>query len=61
MVAKLIVLFVRLCFTSNLVMREVSLYDVQKLLGHKKVDQAMKYAHLGPDFISDSVKRLDVI
>ena len=46
-------------FASNLVMKEVSLYAVQKLLGHKKLDQTMKYAHLAPDFIAESVKRLD--
>ncbi|WP_423062682.1 tyrosine-type recombinase/integrase [Candidiatus Paracoxiella cheracis] len=46
-------------FASNLVMKEVSLYAVQKLLGHKKIDQTMKYAHLAPDFIAESVRRLD--
>ncbi|MCX7125422.1 MAG: site-specific integrase [Gammaproteobacteria bacterium] len=46
-------------FASNLVMKEVGLYVVQKLLGHKKIDQTMKYAHLAPDFIAESVKRLN--
>lgn len=46
-------------FASNLVMKGVSLYAVQKLLGHKKIDQTMKYAHLAPDYIAESVGRLD--
>lgn len=46
-------------FASNLVMEEVSLYAVQKLMGHKKIDQTMKYAHLAPEYIAESVGRLD--
>jgi integrase len=46
-------------FASNLVMKDVSLYAVQKLLGHKKIDQTMKYAHLAADFIAESVAKLD--
>lgn len=46
-------------FASHLVMKEVSLYAVQKLMGHQKIDQTMKYAHLAPDFIAESVGRLD--
>lgn len=46
-------------FASNLVMKEVSLYAVQKLLGHKKIEQTMKYAHLAPEFVAESVARLD--
>lgn len=46
-------------FASRLVMAGVSLYTVQKLLGHKKTDQTMKYAHLAPDFIAESVRKLD--
>jgi len=46
-------------FASKLVMKEVSLYTVQKLLGHKKISQTMKYAHLAPDFMAESVGRLD--
>lgn len=46
-------------FASRLVMKEVSLYAVQKLLGHKKVDQTMKYAHLAPSYIAESVSKLD--
>ena len=47
-------------FASNLVMKGVSLYAVQKLMGHKRIDQTMKYAHLAPEYIAESVGRLDV-
>lgn len=46
-------------FASKLVMKDVSLYAVQKLLGHKRIDQTVKYAHLAPDYIAESVGRLD--
>jgi len=46
-------------FASKLVMKEVSLYTVQKLLGHKKIGQTMKYAHLAPSYMAESVGRLD--
>tara|TARA_R110000868_G_scaffold144960_1_gene364466 strand:- start:10950 stop:12170 length:1221 start_codon:yes stop_codon:yes gene_type:complete len=46
-------------FASRLVMKNVSLYVVQKLLGHRKIEQTMKYAHLAPEFIAESVGRLD--
>lgn len=32
---------------------------LQKLLGHKKIDQTMKYAHLAADYIAESVAKLD--
>lgn len=47
-------------FASRLVMKEVSLYAVQKLLGHKQIDQTMKYAHLAPSYIAESVSKLDL-
>ena len=46
-------------FASKLVMKGVSLYTVQRLLGHKNTEQTMKYAHLAADYIAESVRRLD--
>ena len=39
-------------FASWLVMADVSLYKVQKLLGHKSAAMTEKYAHLAPDQVA---------
>ncbi len=46
-------------FASNLVMKGRSLYEVQKLLGHKDLQTTMIYAHLSPDYLKESVKVLE--
>jgi integrase len=46
-------------FASKLVMKGVPLYDVQKLLGHKDSQTTMIYAHLSPDYLKESVKKLE--
>lgn len=46
-------------FASRLVMKGRSLYEVQKLLGHKDIKTTMIYAHLSPDYLKESVKVLE--
>ena len=36
-------------YASRLVMNDVSLYQVQKLLGHSSPLMTMRYAHLSPE------------
>ena len=45
-------------YASQLVMRGVSLYIVQKLLGHKHIETTMRYAHLSPEAKDDAVQKL---
>jgi len=50
----------RSTFASNLVMSGVDIYAVLKLLGHHDVKITEKhYAHLTPNFLSQSVARLN--
>ena len=46
-------------FASNLVMKKRPLYDVQRLLGHRDIQTTMIYAHLSPDYLKESVKKLE--
>jgi len=46
-------------FASWLVMKGVSLFDVQKLLLHSKIQTTMLYAHLAPDHLQNSIKTID--
>jgi len=48
-------------FASWLVMNGVSLFDVQKLLLHSKIQTTMTYAHLAPDHLQDSMETIDRI
>lgn len=45
-------------FASQLVMRGVSLYTVQTLLGHGSSVMTQRYAHLQPDHLADAVNML---
>jgi integrase len=42
-------------FASWLVMNGVDLATVSKLMGHKTIQMTMRYAHLAPDYLADSV------
>ncbi len=46
-------------FASRLAMRGVPLQAVQQLLGHARIDETMRYAHLSPGAKRDAVSRLD--
>lgn len=46
-------------FASWLVMSEVDLPSLQRLLGHKNIQNTMIYAHLAPDHLKWAVARLD--
>ena len=49
-------------FASNLVMQEgVELNDIRALLGHKKMDMTLRYAHLLPKHKTRVVNRLDQV
>jgi integrase len=46
-------------YASRLVMRGVPIYNVSKLLGHSKIQMTMRYAHLAPEGLEESVAVLD--
>ncbi len=43
-------------FASWLVQNGVSLYVVQKMLGHRRISQTERYSHLRQDTIDDAVE-----
>lgn len=49
----------RHCFASDLVRKGVSLYVVQKLLGHLSPRMTKRYAHLQDDQLTQAIKVLD--
>ncbi|MEN8131517.1 MAG: tyrosine-type recombinase/integrase [Pseudomonadota bacterium] len=46
-------------FASQLVMKGVDLYTVQKLMGHASVQMTERYAHLAPDHLRTAVEVID--
>ncbi|PHQ72264.1 MAG: hypothetical protein COB93_00925 [Sneathiella sp.] len=46
-------------FASRLVQGGVPLYDVMHMTGHKSLEMVQRYAHLAPEFQSQSIKVLD--
>jgi integrase len=46
-------------FASRLVQRGAPLYEVQKLMGHKSIEQTQRYAKLRPDNLARAVALLD--
>jgi integrase len=49
----------RHCFASYLAMAGVDLIRIKELLGHSDVKMTLRYAHLSPSFVRESVQRLD--
>lgn len=45
-------------FASHLIMKGVSVFEVQKLLGHSDIKTTMRYAHLSPDQLTGITDRL---
>ena len=48
----------RHAFASWLVQRSVSLYEVQKLLGHADISTTQIYSHLAPETLHQTVNKL---
>jgi integrase len=46
-------------FASHLVMRGASIKAVQELLGHSSILMTMRYAHLAPEVVNETVRLLD--
>ena len=46
-------------FASNLVMKGVYLYVVQRLLGHATINMTQRYAHLQPQQFKDAIGKLE--
>lgn len=43
-------------FASQFMMNSGNIYDLQKVLGHSKIDMTMVYAHLSPEHLSGATK-----
>jgi integrase len=46
-------------FVSRLVMKDVNLWTVQELAGHKTISMTTRYAHLAPEHNQAAVEKLD--
>jgi integrase len=47
-------------FASNYMMNGGNVFDLQKILGHTKIDMTMRYAHLSPNHLQNSLKFMDM-
>ncbi|MBK9293587.1 MAG: tyrosine-type recombinase/integrase [Oligoflexia bacterium] len=43
-------------FASHFMMNGGNLYDLQKILGHKRIEQTQRYAHLSPTHLENAIK-----
>lgn len=46
-------------FASQLVMSGVDILSVKKLMGHKKIQTTLVYSHLAPEYMKDTVTKLE--
>ena len=46
-------------FASHLAMRGAPLKAIQELLGHATIQMTMRYAHLAPEVVNETVRLLD--
>ena len=47
-------------FASNYMMNGGNVFDLQKILGHTKIDMTMRYAHFSPNHLQNSLKYMDM-
>ncbi len=38
-----------------------NVFDLQKLLGHTKIDMTMRYAHFSPDHLQSSLRFMNMV
>ena len=48
-------------FASNYMMNGGNVFDLQKLLGHTKIDMTMRYAHFSPNHLQSSLRFMNMI
>jgi hypothetical protein len=48
-------------FASNLVMQGVDILTVKELMGHKKLEMTLRYAHLAPSYRTRAISILDQV
>jgi integrase len=48
-------------FASNYMMNGGNVFDLQKLLGHTKIDMTMRYAHFSPDHLQGSLRFMNMV
>ena len=46
-------------FSSHMIMAGVGVPKLQQLLGHATIQMTMRYAHLAPEVMADTVTRID--
>jgi len=49
----------RHCFGSYLAMAGVDLFGIQRLMGHSNITMTMRYAHLAPRYLEESIGKLE--
>lgn len=47
-------------FASNYMMNGGNVFDLQKLLGHTKIDMTMRYAHFSPEHLQSSLRFMNM-